>query len=121
MKKVYIAHSRQMDYEKEIYEPIRNEESLKAYDVILPHEVKQENNQGRDFYKTLDIMIAEVSMPATGLGIELGWAYDSQVPIYCLHKKDCKPTSSIYAVTNEVYAYQNKEELIELVKTIIKK
>lgn len=39
----------------------------------------------KDIIKTCDLMIAEVSLPATGLGIELGWAKAFKVPILCMY------------------------------------
>jgi len=48
----------------------------------------------RDFYTNLDLFIAEVSYRATGLGIELGWASDDNIPIYCFYKKGTIPNSS---------------------------
>ena len=37
--------------------------------LVLPHENNQENTNTRDFYKSIDVLIAECSKPATGLGI----------------------------------------------------
>lgn len=116
--KVYIAHSRAHDYQKEIYDPIRQNIELPDTEIILPHEPGHNEKNGREFYDSLDLMIAEVSYPATGLGIELGWAFDSSTPIVCIHKTDAELSGSLRAVTDHFYQYDSIEELINLIKTL---
>lgn len=118
--KIYIGHSRAFDYENELYKCIRENEFLKKYNILLPHEDGKNESNSREFYKDIDIFIAEVSYKATGLGIELGWAYDSDVPIYCIYKKGLKISSSLKSVTDKFYEYENNEMLVNLVINIIK-
>lgn len=117
--KIYIAHSREFDYQTELYQPIRHSSGLPQSEIILPHEPGYENHQDRDFYKTLDIMIAEVSCQATGLGIELGWAKDDGTPIICVYKKGAKISGSLKAVTDQFYEYHDDAELIKIIETQI--
>lgn len=112
--KIYVAHSKDIDYKSKLYQPLRNCKVLKNEQLIFPHEISKDSYNTRDFYKSLDLFIAEVSIPATGLGIELGWAYDDNLPIYCLYKKGKKPSSSIYSITDQVLEYQNEKELVEI-------
>ena len=118
--KIYIGHSRAFDYENELYKCIRENEFLKKYNILLPHEDGKNESNSREFYKDIDIFIAEVSYKATGLGIELGWAYDSDVPIYCIYKKGLKISSSLKSITDKFYEYENNEMLVNLVINIIK-
>lgn len=67
----------------------------------------------------IDILIEEVSHPSTGLGIELGWANITNVPIYCLHKTNSKYSSSLNTITDKFYKYSNTEELKEIIRKII--
>ena len=117
--KVYVAHSREINFEKDLYQEIRKSEELQKYEIILPHEKNESNFQGRAFYKTIDVLIAEVSERATGLGIELGWCYDDHKPIYCIYREGSKISSSIKAVTNHFYEYKNNKEMIEIIKNIL--
>ena len=117
--KVYVAHSREINYKKDLYQEIRKSEVLQKYEIILPHEKNENNFQGRAFYKTIDVLIAEVSERATGLGIELGWCYDDHKPIYCIYREGSKISSSIKAVTNHFYEYKNNKEMIEIIKNIL--
>lgn len=117
--KIYVAHSREFDYEKELYHPIRSDQNLPQTDIILPHEAGQNINFGRKFYSQLDLVIAEVSYAATGLGIELAWAYDAHVPIICISKSGARISGSLHAVCDHFYEYANTESLIKLVEDII--
>ena len=116
--KIYIAHSRDIDYVNKLYKPLRNDDFFAKYDLILPHETKRPNNS-RDFYSTIDILIAECSEVSTGLGIELGFAYDDNVKIYCIYQNNKKVSSSIKAVTNNFYEYKDVEDMVNIIKQII--
>ena len=121
MKKIriYVAHSKEIDYINELYEPLKNADFLIDYELLLPHELDRNSYNTRVFYKSIDIFIAEVSKPATGLGIELGWAYDDKTPLYCIHKSDAKPSNSIKSLEAPIFAYSDIEGLLDVVKQII--
>ena len=119
--KIYIAHSKGFDYQNELYAPVRNDESLNQHEVILPHEFSNTSSNTRDFYRDIDLLIAECSYPATGLGIELGWAFDDNTPIYCIHKKGAKVSGSIYAVTENIFEYNDIDEMLEIIEKIAMK
>ena len=116
--KIYIAHSKGTDYQNELYAPIRNDEALNEHEVILPHEFSNTSSNTRNFYKDIDLFIAECSYPATGLGIELGWAFDDNTPIYCLHKKGTEVSRSIYAITQNILEYKDIDEMLEIIEKI---
>ncbi len=117
--KIYLAHSREFDYVNELYNPIRNDELLKEYDIVLPHEKNDISSNTREFYNDIDIFIAEVSYPSTGLGIELGWAFDNNIPIYCIYKKGMKVSGSISAVTDKILEYDSTEKMIDIIREIL--
>lgn len=117
--KIYLAHSREFDYEKELYLPVRSDEALPQAEIILPHESGHDHAHGREFYAQLSLMIAEVSYPSTGLGIELGWAFDSEVPIVCIYRKGSHVSGSLRAVTDQFYEYASKTGLTQIIQNII--
>ena len=47
--RIYIAHSREIDYVNNLYKPLRNDPFFNEYDLILPHETDKPNNT-RDLY-----------------------------------------------------------------------
>ena len=116
--KIYVAHSRSFDYVNELYKPIRD--NIHGYEIILPHENNSNDPHDREFYKNIDLFIGEVSYPATGLGIELGFAYDDNKPIYCIYKKGNKISSSVKAITNNIYEYSNIDEMVKIIENIIR-
>lgn len=118
--KIYVAHSRDFDYKNELYSPIKNDALFNEHNFVLPHELEEKNENTRDFYKTLDIVIAECSYPSTGLGIELGWLYDDKIPIYCIYKIGKKISDSIKTVTSNIYEYKDINDMIEIIRKIIK-
>lgn len=118
---IYIGHSREMDYINELYNPIENSDELKEFNIIFPHKKSRYSSNGRDFYKDINLFIAEVTYPATGLGIELGWAYDEEIPIYCFYKTGSKISSSLKSVTNNFVEYSSVDDLINGIKNVIYK
>ncbi len=117
--KIYIAHSKKLNYVENLYRPIRNDKELQKYNIILPHEHSSFNPNGREFYSSLTAMIAEVTFPGTGMGIELGWAYDDSIPIYCIYQKGVKIASSLKQLNSKFIEYTSEQELLEIVKKII--
>ena len=120
--RIYFAHPRSINYQEIIYQPVKGSRVLSTHDFILPHDDKTDkhHNNNRDFYRTIDLMIAEVSEPSTGLGIELGWTHDSWIPIYCFYRDNVKPSGSIWAVTKHIVPYRDPQDFIKKVETIIK-
>ena len=117
--KIYIAHSKEFDYKNELYIPIRNSEKLRKHEIILPHAIDSNSSNTREFYKDIDIFIAEVSKPGIGLGIELGWAFDENKPIYCIYKSGFNVSRSVYTITKNVYKYKDTSEMLKIIKDIV--
>lgn len=117
--KIYFGHSKSFDYINEYYKPIEENKRLQKETLIFPHKDDANNKHKRDFYTNLDLFIAEVSYRATGLGIELGWASDDNIPIYCFYKKGTKPNSSLRNITNYIIEYNSLEELSNNIEKIV--
>lgn len=111
--KIYFGHSKELDYLK-YYEQIEQANSLKDYEIILPHKIDKMHLNGIEFYNkdNIDLFIAEVSFKATGLGIELGVSYASEIPIVCFYKKGITPNNSLKSVTTIFIEYENLEDFI---------
>ena len=118
--KIYIAHSKSLDFKKELYQPIRQSSLNDKHTFILPHENSNESFNSKDYLKNeADLMIAEVSKPAIGLGIELCWADTYNVPIACIYKKGSKISSSLNVVSKKFAEYPNTKELISGIEKIL--
>lgn len=88
--KIYISHSTQYDYINKIYKPIKDSNLSQENIFFLPHEDKNKIPNTKDIILDYDLVIAEVSLPSTGQGIELGWANYAKIPILCMHEKRAK-------------------------------
>lgn len=111
---IYISHARRTNYEKELYRPIKNSDLVKTHQFIFSYDGKQEINTEELFRsKGCDLMIAEVSIPATGLGIELGYAKILGIPVICVYKKGSDISRSLKYITNKMIEYNDSNDLIE--------
>ncbi len=63
--------------------------------------------------KGCDLIIAEVSFPATGQGIELGWASMLDIPIICIYKEGAKVSGSLHAVSKKLLMYTDEQNMID--------
>ncbi len=120
--KIYVAHSRTINFIDDLYNPIINSQKLKEYSFYFSHsDNTKETNNNYNFYKQFDLIIAEVSQPSTGLGIELGWTNILQIPILCIYKKGSKITNSLNTVTNKYIEYINDEDLVDKIHEFLNK
>ncbi len=118
--KIYVAHSRGFDFQNELYAPIKNSSLVGEHTFIFPHEDNAEPFSSKELFQNgCDLIIAEVSYPATGLGIELGWANILKVPVACIYKKDSKISGSLKVITDTFLEYSGTEDLIAKVTQAI--
>lgn len=117
--KIYISHSSEYDYINKIYNPIKNSSLSKSNTFYLPHEDKNNVIDSKDLIKNSDLVIAEVSLPSTGQGIELGWANYSKTPIVCIYEKGSKISSSLKFITKNFIEYENSNDIIEKISGFI--
>ena len=115
--KIVISHCNKYDFLNELYIPIKKDYKLSSHNIYLPEENRAVST--KEIIKNCDIVIAEVSYPATGQGIELGWADYADKPIYCIHKTGSKYASSLKFITSEFYSYSSEKELVDVINKII--
>jgi hypothetical protein len=118
---IYISNSNSYNYESELYEPIRQAEFHKHRQIFLSSEPKNADINLKDILDKVDLMIAEVSYPSTGQGIELGRADAAGIPVVCFHKVGSRPSSSVRYITDQLYSYKTTPELIEMITREIEK
>lgn len=109
---IYISHPTAFDFHTELYQPIRNSKLNSQHTIALPHEYSDEQFDSKSFFKTCDLIVAEVSYPSTGQGIELGWANLLHVPIICLYKEDQKFSGALKVISDTFIEYENREDMI---------
>ena len=75
--KIQVGHLRKYDFEKELYDPLRQSELWQKHQFLLPHIEGQKPPKSEETLKNMDVFLVEVSYPSTGLGIEIGFAHHS--------------------------------------------
>lgn len=88
--------------------------------MFYPHDPNNSNVEANDIMKNIDLLIAEVSYPSTGQGIELGYAYTNGVPIICFHKTNTTPSTSLKFVTDKIVEYRSTNQLVEKISDLVK-
>ncbi len=111
MTRIYVSHASSFDYQTDLYEPL-TKEFEPAFELFLPHSSGNEVIKTRDVIRQSDYLIAEVSRPSTGQGIELGWADISGVKIVCIYKVDSDISGSLKFITKDLIEYSDKEDMI---------
>lgn len=109
--KIQVGHSRDFDYQNELYIPLK--ENFKSWDIewIFSHEWENNWRLSEETLKWVDIFLAEVSYPATGLGIELGFAYLYKKRIVCISQSWIKISSSLKNICEDFIEYVDLEDL----------
>ncbi len=110
--KIYVSHSKGFDYKNELYEPLKN--SGLSLDFIFPHEDGSNPFNSKELFEKhlCDLVLAEVSIPSTGQGIELGWANVFKIPIICFYKSGTTPAGSLKVITDKIIEYNDAQHLI---------
>lgn len=108
--KVYLTHSKEIDY-KALYNTLKQ---IKNVDFILPYENSEVPLDSSRIIKNkeCDLVLAEVSLPSTGQGIELGWADYNKIPILCIYKKGSNTSRSLQFITKDLIDYEDQGDLL---------
>lgn len=116
---IYVAHSNKFDFKTKLYDPIKNSKVLSNHNFFFPHDEVNKLVKTKEIIENYDLVIAEVSLPATGLGIELGWADYSKTPILCIYENGAKFSSSLKFITNNFIEYDNSKDLLEKINDFL--
>ena len=109
--KIFVSHSNNYDFQNELYMPLRKSGLNEKNEIILPHENGQDVIT-KDIIKDCNLIVAEVSYPSTGQGIELGWANMLNIPIVCMHKEGIESSRSLRKITNDFIVYKDSNDMI---------
>ncbi len=115
---IQLWHSRSTDFVTELYGLVQNASFFQDHVWIFPHDGAHIDS--RESLKTVDCFIAEVSTPATGLGIELWFASAYGKRILCIYKQWSQTSSSLKFVTDEYIEYENAEDMIAKIWNFLK-
>jgi len=112
--KIYLSHARKINFVDNLYNPIKNSDTLNKYQFIFPHENGQTINSEELFRnKKCDLVVAEVSVPSTGQGIELGYAKILDIPIICVYHEGSDVANSLKMITATFIEYNDSQDLVK--------
>jgi len=117
--KIYISHSTSYDFENELYCPLKSSELCKGNEVYFPHDKEPVNT--KNMIGSFDLIIAEVSFPSTGQGIEIGWADFCNKPILCIYKQGSKISSSLRLITKNFIEYSDLKDMTKQIENFVNK
>ncbi|MGE5297689.1 MAG: hypothetical protein ACM3KM_00825 [Acidobacteriaceae bacterium] len=117
---IYFSHKTIGDYKQDFYQPLK--ELLPQFNFVFPHEISDDPYNSRALFasKKCDLVLAEMSEPSTGVGIELGWANAYGIPIVCCFRTGLKMTRSLNSVTKKFIAYVSMADLADKLGNLAK-
>lgn len=110
--KIYVCHATSFDYKRELYEPLKRSVLGQDHELILPHETELFKNSQLDI-ESSDLVLAEVSYPSTGMGIELGWANAAGVKLLLICRNTATPSRSLDVLGAEMIYYDHAADLVQ--------
>lgn len=117
--KIVVTHSSSLDFVKKLYEPLQQSKLWQQHDFLLPQQSGMKEQITKDIIAKADMVLAEVSLPSTGQGIELGWADAAGTPIICIYASEEKFSSSIKYVAQDFLEYSNPEDMIAKLESFL--
>ncbi len=116
--RIYLAHSTGYDFESELYIPLRGAFS-REHELLLPHEGHPDGVESRAIIAGSDVVLAEVSLPSTGQGIELGWANASGVKIICFYRAGAKPSGALRFISDTLIEYSGSDAMVARIQAAL--
>lgn len=118
--RIFVSHSNSYDFVNNLYKPLRSSQLNKDHEIFLPHE-NNKSVETKDVIRNSDFVVAEVSFPSTGQGIELGWANLLNIPIVCMYKNNARFSGSLKYITETFISYKDTEDMLrKLIDTLSK-
>ncbi len=92
---------------------------VKKHDIEFLFDREFLSKSTKQIIQNSDLILAEVSYPSLGEGIELGWADLFKKPIICFHKKGQLGSIFVEMVTKNVIEYETTEDMIEKLEKVL--
>lgn len=110
--KILVAHASNYDYRTELYEPLKQSAVAQDHTLVFPHDEENSEIETNSHIPDTDLMIAEVSYPSTGAGIEIGLAQAAGIRTLFLNKTGTTPTSALKFIKGKQIEYTDSSDLI---------
>ena len=130
MKKAYfaISYSNRKQFNKEV-ESLKNLFSKNNIELLVfvdkyDFKTNQEKEMMKIAFKEIDssdILIAELTAKSIGVGIEIGYAFAKEKPVFYIKKKDSEYSTTASGCSISVLEYENESDLVDSMLQIINK
>ena len=70
---IYFVHSTKFDYNNLLYKRLLSSSVCLSHNLMLPQTKEYQEKYTKDLMAKADVIVAEVSNPSFGLGLELKW------------------------------------------------
>lgn len=87
--------------------------------VVIANAEAQALHQTKQAISEAALVLAEVSIPSTGSGIELGWASAYDKPIIGFYQAGAQVSPAVKFVTKQLYSYVTEEDIVDVLKTLV--
>lgn len=109
--KIVVTHANNFDFRNHLYAPLRGSVLNGQHKIYLPYEDDAVKNT-KDLIKDCDVMVAEVSSPSTGQGIELGWANALGKKIICMYRPGSTVSRSLQFIATHIFEYGDTGDMV---------
>lgn len=116
---IYLAHSSKYDFQNELYKPIKASLLMSDYDFIFLLDTPNYLPNTKELIKTYSLVIAEMSYPSTGAGIEIGWADAFNIPIILIHNELFNPPPYLKTMSPFILKYNKANDIPILLAPIL--
>ena len=129
MKKAYfaISYSNRKQFDREIKSLLHLFNNNNIELLVFVDKYDFSADQEKEMMKTAfaeidssDFLIAELTTKSIGVGIEIGYAFAKEKPIFYLRKKDSKYSTTASGCSVSVTEYENELDLVEIVEKLLK-
>ena len=112
MKSVYVSYP--SDFESKEF----RKELAKIRDIkfIFPNH----SYNSKNLIRKASFLVAEVSKPSTGVGIEVGWADSFDVPVIFVFRKKSRISSSLKIISRNFIKYDKIEQIPSLLEAYLR-
>ena len=115
---IYVAHPSSINYSN-LYNKLKNSRLAENHELVFPHDSDEFQNT-KKVIRNSDLILAEVSKPSTGLGIELGWADIFDKKVIKIHQDGSEISSSLKVIEGPEISYSELENISALIEEKIK-
>ena len=114
--KILVAHASNYDYRTELYEPLKQSAIAEKHTFIFPHDEGNAEIETTSHIPDTDLMIAEVSYPSTGAGIEIGLVQAAHIQTLFVYKAGTTPSSALKFIKGKLIEYTDASDLVSKVE-----